>query len=195
MRWRRVGERGSTEHPPPHPLQEHKLEWLRAELKSETDRAKGMWDAQAKAEAVRAKQLLEGLRGPEAVTRLQDQLHLAVAERERALALPRGARNAVERMRLEHEKAELLKTVRMDIFRIREALLEEGRRRRYLYEEEQAFSQAELRRLRDLHEMTKERTECMRMIFKNYDDTGAAREALSEAMMDELEASPVELDE
>ena len=57
-------------------------------------------------------------------------------ERIRAKRLPDRARNALERMQLEQESAEATRRARLDVLRVKESLVEEGRRRRMLYDEE-----------------------------------------------------------
>ena len=166
------------------------LDWADQELQVAEGRAEGMFNAEMKAQSFRAKQVVEGVRGVEALTRLQDELHLAmIVERRRALALPNGAQNVIERMRLEKEKIGILKCVRLDIVRIREAMLEEGRRRRYLYDEELAAAQTELRRLRELGDYERERNSILSFISELLKNLSKTQETKAMAQRSEAQAA------
>ena len=166
------------------------LDWADQELQVAEGRAEGMFNAEMKAQSFRAKQVVEGVRGVEALTRLQDELHLAmIVERRRALALPNGAQNVIERMRLEKEKIGILECVRLDIVRIREAMLEEGRRRRYLYDEELAAAQTELRRLRELGDYERERNSILSFISELLKNLSKTQETKAMAQRSEAQAA------
>jgi hypothetical protein len=163
------------------------LLWVEHEVKLTEVRADGMYTAEMRAHALRGKQIVEGVRSAEALTRLQDELQFAMQERKRAVALPKGARNALERMSLEREKAGIVERVCMDVFRVRTALVEEGRRRKWLYEEELGTAQIELRRLRDLDEGTQERTKAVALVADLFSEVADAQEGVHQARHREVE--------
>ena len=162
--------------------------WVTHELRVASVRADGMYTAETRACAVRAKQAVEAVRGAEALARLQDQLHYSLDERRRATSLPQGARNALERIALEHDKSTALSAVRVELLRLREALVEEGRRRRMLYEEELVGAQAEVRRLRDLKANSAERVASCELVGSFFAAVRDASEHLSQVRLDEAAA-------
>jgi len=167
--------------------------WVTHELRVCSVRADGMYTAETRACAVRAKQAVEAVRGAEALARLQDQLHYSLDERRRATNLPQGARNALERIALEHDKSAALAAVRVEVLRLREALVEEGRRRRMLYEEELVGAQAEVRRLRDLAAGSAERTASCEMVGSFFAAVRDATDYLSQVRQEEaaLSSTPI----
>ena len=163
--------------------------WVDHELKLAAVRADGMYTSEMRAASVRAKQVVEQVRGAEAVARLQDELSAALGDRRRVARLPDGARNAIERIALEREKAAGLTRLRLDVLRLREALVEEGRRRRMLYDEEAATAQAELRRVRELEGLGAERATGSGLVGGLFGQVLDSTEAVAAAKRAEVEAA------
>ena len=140
------------------------IERYRVEAAMEEMRGAQLRDSQGRSETVRAKQVMEHFRGPEIISHLQDQLCMALEQRTRALELPSAATNVLQRVALEETRTKMLRRLRMTIAKIREQLIEEGRRRKLLYEEEFASAQSEVKMIREENSQAIERGNCLRVI-------------------------------
>ena len=134
------------------------------ERKLEERRGEAIREVDGRKETERAKQVMEGFRGPETVSFLIDQLGVSLEQRERAMGLPDAGITVLHRAQLEEKKGEILKRVRRTICRIRSQLVEEGRRRKLLYSEELLHARGELRRMREESKQSLERENALRAV-------------------------------
>jgi hypothetical protein len=140
------------------------IERVKVELDMEVKRGEQLVKMQGRSETVRAKQIMEHFRGPETIAHLQDQLAMAIEQRNRAMSLPESATTLLHRMELEETRTNMLRQLRMTIGRIREQLIEEGRRRKFLYEEEFGAAQQEVKMIREENAQAIERSNSLRVI-------------------------------
>eukprot|EP00520_Triparma_pacifica_P008736 CAMPEP_0118651064 /NCGR_PEP_ID=MMETSP0785-20121206/10589_1 /TAXON_ID=91992 /ORGANISM="Bolidomonas pacifica, Strain CCMP 1866" /LENGTH=2593 /DNA_ID=CAMNT_0006543497 /DNA_START=44 /DNA_END=7822 /DNA_ORIENTATION=+ len=145
-------------------LMDKEIERYQIEAAMEQERGVQLREAQGMSETVRAKQVMEHFRGPEIIGHLQDQLCMALEQRTRALELPSSATNVLQRVALEETRTKMLRRLRMTIAKIREQLIEEGRRRKFLYEEEFASAQKDVKMIREENNQAIERGNCLRVI-------------------------------
>ncbi|GMI08806.1 hypothetical protein TrVE_jg6426 [Triparma verrucosa] len=161
------------------------IERFKVELQMEEKRGLQLTTMQGRSETVRAKQVMEHYRGPEAIANLQDQLCLALEQRNRAMKLPESAVAVLQRVKLEEARTNALRQLRMTIGRIREQLITEGRRRRDLYEEEFAAAQKEVRMIRDENNQSIERSNSLRVIETLVRLDVDTKELLKDSMVEE----------
>ena len=140
------------------------IERFKVEAMMEEKREEQLKEADGRAETIRAKQVMEHYRGPEVIAHLQDQLCLALEQRTRALELPQSATTVLQRVELEESRTKILRQLRMTICRIREQLIEEGRRRKFLYEEEFTAAQKGVKIIREENNQSIERSNNLRVI-------------------------------
>jgi len=162
---------------------------FKEELAIEKERGVKLAEVDGRCETVRCKQVMEQFRGPEMIAFLQDQLSVCINQRNRAMGLPDAAITPIQKCQLEEKKNKILKQLRITIARIREQLIEEGRRRRYLYEEELYTSQKDLKRIREENAQAIERGNALRVIsqltkLKNDAIQAASEAKVAEAMLD-----------
>jgi len=139
-------------------------EWIDQEIEAEHERAKQMWEAANRAEVASCKQVMEFDNHKQAIERLQLKLEIAVDERDRALRMARGAINEQERVELQKLRTTLLQRCRENCAEIRQALTDEGRRRKWLYSEEFSVVKQELRRVRQEESQFNEREDLITLV-------------------------------
>ncbi|GMI11415.1 hypothetical protein TrLO_g5165 [Triparma laevis f. longispina] len=164
------------------------IERFKVELQMEEKRGAQLTTMQGRSETVRAKQVMEHYRGPDAIANLQDQLCLALEQRNRAMKLPESAVTVLQRIKLEEARTNALRKLRITIGRIREQLITEGRRRRDLYEEEFAAAQKEVRMIRDENNQAIERSNSLRVIETLVRLDVDTKQLLKEAKVEEATA-------
>ncbi|CAM9386389.1 unnamed protein product, partial [Ectocarpus sp. 8 AP-2014] len=131
--------------------------------------------------ATLAKEIAEEARAHEWLPRLQVELSDALRDKEALERLPDAALNRLDTLRWEERRAGRMIECRRRVAELRESLVEEGRRRRQLYEERKWVVQSEFRRLLAERAAVGEKEGMIRLLVKVGHATLVAQRSAFEA--------------
>ncbi|CAM9647190.1 unnamed protein product, partial [Ectocarpus sp. 12 AP-2014] len=131
--------------------------------------------------ATLAKEIAEEARAHEWLLRLQVELSDALRDKEALERLPDAALNRLDTLRWEERRAGRMIECRRRVAELRESLVEEGRRRRQLYEERKWAVQSEFRRLLAERAAVGEKEGMIRLLVKVGHATLVAQRSTFEA--------------
>ncbi len=140
-------------------------------LEADYDSSEGLWalhsESKRRFQIIRAKQYLERMRQIGYIKALKDKLYRMLDARRRALEYPKGANNMVEFEELREQSEQAIRTLRYEIFEVKENLVGEGVRLRNMQEEEYKTYLMELNRVRILRDVTYQR-QCLNKIIARH---------------------------
>ncbi|CAM9262946.1 unnamed protein product, partial [Ectocarpus fasciculatus] len=131
--------------------------------------------------ATLAKQIAEEARAHDWLLRLQVELSDALEDKEALERLPDAALNRLDTLRWEERRAGKMIECRRRVAELRESLVEEGRRRRQLYEERKWAAQSESRRVLAERAAVGEKEGMIRLLVKVGHATLVAQRSTVEA--------------